>query len=165
MKTIVGVAAALAAAALAAVMPTAQLAAMPTAQANNYGTGAAEKVRKLDIMLMVSSLRCRKTSDNFQSDYEAFSASHLAELNQASRTLKSDLALRYGASGADRALDRLSTSMANQYGQGHPWLDCHGLKEVTHQLANNHNPGVLLNAADDLLASQGDGRTYLAARY
>ena len=155
----------LAAASLAAAIPV-SASAMPSTQAENYGRGAAEKVRKLDIMLMVSSLRCRKTSDNFQSDYEAFSAAHLAELNQASRALKSNLALEYGNSGAQRALDKLSTSMANQYGQGHPWLGCHDLKQVTHQLASAHQPGVLLNAADELLASHGDGgRVNLAARY
>jgi hypothetical protein len=159
-------AAGFAVASMLAVMPATQLAAMPAAQADNYGRGAAEKVRKLDIMLMVSSLRCRKTSDNFQSDYAAFSAAHLGELNQAAGTLRSDMAARYGTSGADRALDRLSTSMANQYGQGHPWLDCHDLKQVTHDLAGNRHPGVLLSAADELLAPSGNsGRVKLSANY
>jgi hypothetical protein len=159
------VAAAVAGASMVAAMTATQVAAMPATQARTYEKGAAEKVRKLDIMLMVSSLRCRNTSDNFQSDYAAFSAAHLRELNQASRTLKSDFARRYGTSGAARALDRLSTRMANQYGQGHPWLDCHDLKQVTRKLANDHDPGVLLSAADDLLAEHGSGRASLEARY
>jgi hypothetical protein len=160
-------AAGLSVASIVAVFPATDAGAMPTAQAGSYGygKGAAEKVRKLDIMLMVSSLRCRNTSDNFQSDYAAFSAAHLAELNQAAGALKSDLAHQYGSAGAARALDTLSTRMANQYGQGHPWLGCHDLKQVTRQLASNHSPGVLLSAADDLLAAHGDGRAMLAAKY
>ena len=137
----------------------------PGAQAAAEGRIAAEMVQKLDIMLMVSSLRCRNTSDNFQADYADFSASHLAELNQASDTLKADLTRSVGDAGAQRALDKLSTSMANQYGQGHPWLDCHDLKLVTRELADDRRPGVLLSAADDLLDNHGNGRASLEARY
>ena len=123
---------------------------------------SAEKIRKLDIMLMVTALRCRKGSDNFQADYEHFSASHLAELNAASNTLKADLSRRQGAAGAKRALDKISTGMANAYGNGHPWLDCAGLKEVARELASNKQPGVLLAAADEYLGS-GRSRVALAA--
>ena len=123
---------------------------------------SAEKIRKLDIMLMVTALRCRKGSDNFQADYERFSASHLAELNAASSTLKADLSKRQGATGAKRALDRISTGMANAYGNGHPWLDCAGLKQVARELASSKQPGVLLAAADEYLGSNR-GRIALAA--
>src|SRR6478752_2515127 len=78
MRFSTGVAAGLAAlAVLATSMP---------AQAN--AGDDAEKVRRLDIMLMVSALRCRNTSDGFQSDYDRFSAAHLSELNAAAATLK-----------------------------------------------------------------------------
>jgi len=123
---------------------------------------SAEKIRKLDIMLMVTALRCRKGSDNFQPDYERFSASNLAELNAASNTLKADLSKRQGATGAKRALDKISTGMANAYGNGHPWLDCAGLKQVARELAAKQQPGVLLAAADEYLGS-GRGRVALAA--
>lgn len=123
---------------------------------------SAEKIRKLDIMLMVTALRCRKGADNFQADYERFSASHLAELNAASNTLKADLSKRQGAAGAKRALDKISTGMANAYGNGHPWLDCAGLKQVARELAAKQQPGVLLAAADEYLGS-GRGRVALAA--
>jgi hypothetical protein len=123
---------------------------------------SAEKIRKLDIMLMVTSLRCRKGADNFQADYERFSASHLAELNAASNTLKADLTKRTGAAGAKRALDKISVGMANTYGNGHPWLDCAGLKQVARQLASSKQPGTLLAAADEYLGS-GRGRVALAA--
>jgi hypothetical protein len=131
------------------------------AQAN--AGGDAEKVRRLDIMLMVSALRCRNTSDGFQSDYDHFSSAHLSELNQAAATLKQSFNARYGASGANRALDKISTSMANSYGQGHPWLNCAELKQATQSLAQNRAPGALLSAADVLLGDSG--RVSLTAAY
>jgi hypothetical protein len=152
MKRISGVAAGIAALMMATAMP---------AQAQSQAVDNAEKIRKLDIMLMVSALRCRKGADNFQADYERFSASHLAELNQASNTLKADLSKRTGAAGAKKALDKISVGMANAYGNGHPWLDCAGLKNVTRELAGKKQPGMLLAAADEYLAPRG--RVTLAA--
>jgi hypothetical protein len=150
MKLISGVAAGLAALSMVVAAPA------------TAGTiDSAEKIRKLDIMLMVTSLRCRKGADNFQADYERFSASHLAELNQASNTLKADLSKRTGAAGAKKALDKISVGMANAYGNGHPWLDCAGLKNVTRELAGKKQPGMLLAAADEYLAPRG--RVTLAA--
>lgn len=111
----------------------------------------AEKLRRLDIMLMVTGLRCRTTSDNFQADYGRFTSAHLGTLNSASNSLKTQFAKRYGAGGANRALDRLSTQMANQYGQGHPWLDCGQLKQVTRSLAQMRGTAPLVEAADQLL--------------
>lgn len=123
----------------------------------------AEKVRRLDIMLMVSALRCRKTADGFQEDYNRFSAAHLGELNASANTLKKTLEARFGASAAKRELDKMSVSMANTYGQGHPWLDCRELKEATKGLAGNHAPDALLSAADTLLGDSG--RSSLVAGY
>ena len=114
------------------------------------GTGD-EQLRKLDIMLMVTSLRCRMGSDDFQADYRRFSANHLNTLNGAARRLESGLVARHGKKGATRALDRISVGMANQYGQGHPWLGCAELKEITSDLAKSKDPAVLAQAADELL--------------
>jgi hypothetical protein len=126
----------------------------PAQAAGNFG--GAEKLRRLDIMLMVTSLRCRTTSDNFNAEYQNFTTSHLSELNQANAELRSDLAGQYGSAGSARALDRISTVMANNYGQGHPWLSCHELKSVTRDLAQAQGRSTLEEAADQLL---GDGRT------
>lgn len=84
----------------------------------------AEKLRRLDIMLMVTGLRCRNTADSFQADYGRFTTKHIAELNAASRELQDQLAGQVGAANAARALDKISVTMANSYGQGHPWLSC-----------------------------------------
>ena len=117
--------------------------------------GSAEKLRRLDIMLMVTSLRCRTTVDNFQVEYGQFTTRHLGDLNRASAQLRDDLSHRYGAIGSARALDRISTVMANAYGQGHPWLNCRELKMVASDLARVHGTETLIEAADQLLGERG----------
>ncbi len=118
----------------------------------------AEKLRRLDIMLMVTGLRCRKTADNFQDDYGRFTTRHIATLNAASRQLQSQLAARVGPDQAARALDKMSVTMANTYGQGHPWLSCAQLKIAAQTLAQAEGPEVLAEAADQLLAGTGSTR-------
>jgi hypothetical protein len=119
------------------------------------GMSSAEKLRRLDIMLMVTGLRCRTTSDNFNYEYGRFTTNHLGELNAASNSLKADYAKRYGPAGANRALDKLSVQMANAYGQGHPWLSCGQLKQVAGTLADMRGSLPLIEAADELLADSG----------
>lgn len=144
MKLRFGVAACLAAVSILASVP-----------ANAGNSSQAEKLRRLDIMLMVTGLRCRTTADNFQADYGRFTGNHLRELNAANASLRGEMARRHGAAGANRALDRLSTTMANSYGQGHPWLGCGELKMVTRHLAQAKGQAPLIEAADQLLAPSG----------
>lgn len=120
----------------------------------------AQKLRELDIMLMVTSLRCRFGEDNFQADYNAFSARHLNTMNAAARQLTSALSAQHGARGATRALDRLSTRMANAYGGGHPTLGCGELKQVTRRLAQQQS--TTLSAAADELLSDGPHESVFA---
>ena len=117
------------------------------------GVGQAEKIRRLDIMLMVTGLRCRTTKDNFQHEYGRFTTNHIGELNAAAHELRENYADRSGPAKADRALDKLSVQMANQYGQGHPWLNCGQLKQVASTLADMRGLNPLVEAADDLLDS------------
>lgn len=147
----------IAAASAAAVLLTPVSAGAVTAQ-------QAENIRKLDIMLMVTSLRCRMGKDDFQPQYRKFSANHIAELNGAAKALEAGLIKRHGAKGAKRALDRVSVQMANQYGQGHPWLDCGALKNITSDLAASRDAGELSIAADELLASGPRNGGRFAAR-
>lgn len=144
MKIVQGVAAGLAAVSMIVAAP-----------ASAGSMSQAEKLRRLDIMLMVTGLRCRTGADNFQADYGRFTTNHIAELNAASNALKADLARRAGAAGANRALDKLSVTMANSYGQGHPWLNCKQLKQVARGLAEAKGQGPLVEAADQLLESRG----------
>ena len=125
------------------------------------GRDGAEKLRKLDIMLMVTGLRCRTTPDDFRADFAAFEAAHLSDLNAAAAELRQGLVASAGVTGATRALDRISTGMANQYGQGHPWLDCAQLKQVTRVLTKVQGRATLVEAADELLApSEGSKFAY-----
>jgi len=112
---------------------------------------ADEQVRKLDIMLMVTSLRCRFGADNFQPQYQSFSASNLPALNAAAKRLEANLVARHGVKGAYRALDKISVGMANQYGQGHPWLGCGELKAIATDLSGRQDPAALAMAAEELL--------------
>lgn len=141
MKIARGLAAALVAAGVICAMPASA----------GPGMSQAEKLRRLDIMLMVTGLRCRKTADHFQPDYGRFTTRHIGALNAASDSLKGDLARRHGAKGANRALDRMSVQMANEYGQGHPWLSCGQLKQVARSLADMRGTAPLVEAADELL--------------
>ena len=145
----------------AALAATGMVCAMPARAA---GGDEAEKLRRLDIMLMVTSLRCRKTADNFQPEFQRFEAMHLRELNEASQSLRSSLVARAGAAGATRALDRLSTTMANQYGLGHPWLGCAELKIAARILGDIRGREALVEAADQLLAPADKGTLALAGR-
>ena len=126
---------------------------MIAAPASAGSMSQAEKLRRLDIMLMVTGLRCRTGADNFQAEYGRFTTNHLGELNAASDALKAQMG--GGGRGAERALDRLSVTMANTYGQGHPWLDCRQLKQVARALADARGTAPLVEAADQLLESRG----------
>ena len=54
--------------------------------------------------------------------------------------------------------------MANDYGAGHPWLDCHELKQVARNLAEIDGRATLEEAADQLLARTGSPQIALAQR-
>lgn len=124
---------------------------------------SAEKLRRLDIMLMVTGLRCRTTSDSFTSDYGRFTRRHMSTLQGANRQLRSELAQRHGGRGAKRAMDRLSVTMANDFGQGHPWLSCGQLKQVTRNLSQVDGKSALISAADQILARRRSSHFAYAA--
>ena len=139
----------------AALLAATSLGAATPAQAQScWGTEAvnAAKLRNLDIMLMVTALRCRMGADNFQPDYYNFSAAHQAELNVANGVLRAQFT-GAGATVANRALDRMSTGIANSYGMGHPDLGCHELRQITRDLTGSRLSGALLDAADALVGA------------
>ena len=148
MGTFRTIAAAASAFAMLAGAPQAALAETPADAAQ------AENLRKLDIMLMVTSLRCRKGAHDFQADYNDFSAKRLTIMKGAYATLKNGHVKRLGERGAKREMDKISVGMANQYGNGHPWLSCGELKGVAQELAGAPDRRTLLLAADDLLSSR-----------
>lgn len=112
-----------------------------------------EQIRRLDIMLMVTSLRCRMGADDFQPQYRKFTTNHINTLNGAARRLQAGLVKRHGTRGAARALDKISVGMANEYGQGHPWLGCAELKQIATELADSKDPAAVAIAAQELLGT------------
>ena len=133
---------------------TSLVAATPAQAQSCWGSEAvnAAKLRNLDIMLMVTALRCRMGVNNFQPDYYDFSAAHQTELNGANAVLRAQFA-GAGPIVANRALDKMSTSIANRYGMGHPDLGCHELRQITRDLASSGTRGGLLAAADALVGA------------
>ncbi|MEE4450123.1 S-adenosyl-L-homocysteine hydrolase [Novosphingobium resinovorum] len=112
----------------------------------------AHKLRRMDIMLMVTGLRCRTTADDFMEDYGRFTSSHMAELNEANAQLRAELG--EGAEVSGGPLDRMSVVMANEYGAGHPWLSCHQLRSITQGLATVQGRATLVEVAGQLLERQ-----------
>jgi hypothetical protein len=110
----------------------------------------AEKLRRLDIMLMVTGLRCRAGADDFQGDFVLFEARHMPNSTAPRRIWRPRVAA--GLKHDEHMVDRLSTAMANNYGNGHPWLGCHELKGLTRQLASADGEEVLIAAAEETLS-------------
>lgn len=126
---------------------------------------AAEQLRRLDIMLMVTSLRCRTTDSDFSDDYDNFATNQRATMNVASARLRDSHARGQSQRAQNRALDTISTTMANRYGTGHPWLECAELRSVTRELSGQRDVSVLLAAASELLASEAPARNWTVAQY
>jgi len=114
-------------------------------------TGAAldaAKLRQLDVMLLVSSLRCRTGSDDFRNEYDSFLIRNRGELGVANRRILSELSPQLGARGAANALDKLSVALANHYGQHSATAPCAVLKGAAAELGRPHGAGALVAAAD-----------------
>lgn len=127
------------------------------AQASNgpsNGFEEAHSLRSLDIMLMVTSLRCRSGPHDFRSDYSDFSTAQSMHLNAAGRTLKRTFAASYGEANPARVLDRMGVKIANSYGDGHPWLSCAELQQIARELSQSRDVGDLTHKARYLLSAQ-----------
>ncbi len=111
----------------------------------------AQAIRSLNIMLMVTSLRCRGGAHDFRSEYDMFARAHQQNLEDAHSQLTGAMVAAYGEEGSHRALDRIGVSLANQYGDGHPTMGCLDLKEATLELAMSQDRAALAATAARLL--------------
>lgn len=119
----------------------------------------ATKINILDVMLMVSSLRCRLTGVDFRGQYQRFREVRHAELAQAALTLQQEM-------GAN-AYDRFVTWVANQYGGGVPGMGCVELAQMTGYASQENLRGDdLVDLADQSGISQmfGEERCAQVAR-
>lgn len=117
------------------------------------GFEEAHSLRSLEIMLMVTALRCRTGSHDFQTDYHRFSATHMQHLRAASTTLRRTFEASYGERNPARALDRMGVKIANAYGGGHPWMGCAELQQVTRELCEARDAAHLKQTARRLLSA------------
>ena len=109
----------------------------------------AAKLRQLDVMLMVGSLRCRGTAQDYRAAYDRFLLRHRPALGKANMMILGEMRAQVGSVAALRTLDEASVRMANRYGE-QTGYGCADLGEVTSALADSGDDA-LPNAADMLV--------------
>lgn len=109
----------------------------------------AAKLRQLDVMLMVGSLRCRSTAQDYRAAYDRFLLRHRPVLSKANMAILGEMRAKLGPVGAIDMLDKASVRMANRYGE-QAGYGCGDLGEVTAALADSGGEA-LVHAADMLV--------------
>ena len=109
----------------------------------------AAKISNLNMMLMVTALRCRGGNDNFLAQYNKFVKINNALLGSQNSLIRAQFAKTIGANGAESALDKLATGYANIYGAGHPNMDCNALKALAMRVAEEKQDVASLSAIAD----------------
>ena len=142
---------------LVAALPAIGLAISSPGHADARMSGA-EKLYRLNAMLAVMGQSCSSTPDNFAADYIGFTDSHSAELTRTETEFRIELTARYGITGASRVLDQVNVSVASNYANGHPWLDCAQLKLATRNLREVIGRRTLEEAADQLIGNSRPSR-------
>lgn len=98
------------------------------AQAACWGEAAVEaaKVRDLETMLMVSSLRCHAASPALLDEYNGFVRASRAALTEVNQTLRK----QFADAGGLNAYDKFVTAIANRYGAGADGLNCNDMASI-----------------------------------
>lgn len=109
----------------------------------------AAKLRQLDVLLMVGSLRCRSGAQDYRAAYDRFLLRHRPQLGKVNAQILGEMRVKLGAAGALDALDRASVRMANHYGEQASY-GCRDLGEVAAALAES-GPEALPAAAGVLV--------------
>ena len=143
-----------------------------TAPAQACWTNAEEdaaKVANLNMMMMVTALRCRKGPDDFLAEYNRFVKNNNPVIGSQNAAVRSHFARINGNTSADAAMDKFIIGIANSYGGGHDRLGCSDLKIVAKELSRSgHSAGSLLAIAtenvDAAPLSGGNCRVNIASR-
>ncbi|MFM9935144.1 MAG: S-adenosyl-L-homocysteine hydrolase [Novosphingobium sp.] len=106
----------------------------------------AAKLRQLDVLLMVGSLRCRSGAQDYRAAYDQFLMRHRPMLGKVNQGILNEMRAKLGPIGALEALDQASVRMANHYGE-QAAFGCGDLGQVTAALAQS---------GDDALAAAAD---------
>jgi hypothetical protein len=109
----------------------------------------AAGVANLNMMMMVTALRCRSGKDNFLPEYNRFVKSNNPVLGAQNAIIKARFARLNGAKGAEGAMDRFTIGLANHYGTGHASMGCSQLKSLAADLASrSRDSDSLIDLAD-----------------
>lgn len=109
----------------------------------------AAKVANLNMLMMVSALRCRAGQDNFLAEYNRFVSLNNGAIGAQNAAVKAHFARTDGARAAEGAADRFIINIANHYGGGHRTLGCAELRQVAGELAQpGHDARSLLSIAE-----------------
>lgn len=104
----------------------------------------AADVANLNMMMMVSALRCRMGQDNFLDEYNRFVVQNNPLIGAQNAKMKAHFARINGAGAAEGAMDRFVIGIANNYGGGHESMGCTQLKMLAGELAyGNHTAASL----------------------
>jgi hypothetical protein len=83
----------------------------------------AAQVRDMETMLMVASLRCRLSGQNFMTNYNAFVRESRPALSSVNERLRTHF-------GSLDGYDRYVTGVANRYGAGADGLTCRDMASI-----------------------------------
>jgi hypothetical protein len=109
----------------------------------------AAMVANLNMMMMVTALRCRNGNDNFLPEYNRFVRNNNPVLGSQNAAVRNHFVRIGGSGGAEAAMDKFVIAIANSYGGGHKRMDCSQLKEVAGNLAQGkHSATSLLAIAE-----------------
>lgn len=100
-------------------------------------------------MLMVGSMRCRSTAQDYRAAYDFFLLHQRPQLGKANLAILAETRARLGAVGALQSLVQASARMANHHGE-HAGYSCGDLGAMTTAKADSGSEG-LPNAADTLV--------------
>ncbi len=109
----------------------------------------AASVANLNMMMMVTALRCRKGENNFLAEYNRFVKSNNAALGAQNAIIKARFARQNGVKAAEGAMDQFTIGLANHYGMGHEAMGCRELKDLAADLSSKSRDAVsLINIAE-----------------
>ena len=109
----------------------------------------AATVANLNMMMMVSALRCRNGPDNFLAEYNRFVSLNNTIIGAQNATVRGHFSRTEGVGRAEASMDHFVIDIANNYGGGHETLNCAQLHLVAIDLAQpGHNAVTLLAIAD-----------------
>jgi hypothetical protein len=134
------------------IIVTAALATKPAQACWNAAEQDAAKISSLNMLLMVSALRCRNGADNFLPEYNAFVKSNNSVLGSQNGLIRQQFSRSLGASRAELAADQLTVGFANHYGAGHETMGCSELKALTTDVSlSSHSVIELAALADQMV--------------